>query len=177
MTASRGSSSRRVKARDEDLRDWHTVQYGIDELAKPHDKPLFLAVGLNKPHMPWNVPQKYYDLHPLDKIVLPPTLANDLDDVPPAGVSMAKPQGDHEAILKSGRWKDAVQGYLATISYSDAMIGRLIDALRQIRRIATTPSSSSGATTAGTWARRSTGANSRSGRRPPARPLSGSCPA
>ncbi|HEV7406219.1 MAG TPA: sulfatase [Chthoniobacteraceae bacterium] len=117
-----------VQARDEDLRDWHTVQYGIEEFAKPHDKPLFLAVGLKKPHMPWNVPQKYYDLHPLDKIVLPPTLANDLDDVPPAGVKMAKPQGDHAAIVKSGRWKDAVQGYLAAISYSDAMIGRLLDA-------------------------------------------------
>lgn len=117
-----------LDARDEDLRDWHTVQYGIDELAKPHGKPLFLAVGLKKPHMPWNVPRKYYDLHPLDKIVLPQTLANDLEDVPPAGIKMAKPQGDHAAMVKSGRWKEAVQGYLAAISYSDAMIGRLMDA-------------------------------------------------
>ena len=42
---------------------------------------------------------------------------------------MARPEGDHAAILRAGRWKEAVQGYLAAISYADAMIGRLIDAL------------------------------------------------
>lgn len=41
---------------------------------------------------------------------------------------MAGPEGDHAAILESGRWKEAVQGYLAAISYCDAMVGRLLDA-------------------------------------------------
>ena len=118
-----------LDCKDEDLLDWKTVQYGIDALAKPHEKPLFLAVGLKKPHMPWDVPRKYYDMHPLEQIQLPPTQANDLDDVPPAGVRMAKPAGDHAAILRSGRWKDAVQGYLAAISYCDMNVGRVIDAL------------------------------------------------
>lgn len=113
---------------DEDLREWKIVQYGIDQLARPHDKPFFLAVGLHKPHMPWNVPRKYYDLHPLDSIQLPPHREDDLADIPPAGIRMGKPEGDHKAILESGRWKEAVQGYLAAISYCDAMIGRLIDA-------------------------------------------------
>lgn len=117
-----------LNCKDEDLREWNIVEYGIKELAKTHDKPLFLAVGLHKPHMPWNVPQKYYDMHPLEKIELPPTIKGDLDDIPPAGVKMAKPQGDHAQILASGRWKEAVQGYLAAISYCDAMIGRLIEA-------------------------------------------------
>jgi arylsulfatase A-like enzyme len=118
-----------LECRDEDLREWKIVQYGIDQLAKPHDQPLFLAVGLHKPHMPWNVPRKYYDLHPLHTIQLPPHREDDLSDVPPEGVKMAKPEGDHRAILESGRWKEAVQAYLAAISYCDAMIGRLIDAL------------------------------------------------
>jgi arylsulfatase A-like enzyme len=42
---------------------------------------------------------------------------------------MAQPDGDHKLILASGQWKNAVQGYLAAISYCDAMIGRLLDAL------------------------------------------------
>ena len=113
---------------DEDLREWKIVGYGIEQLQKKHDKPLFLAVGLHKPHMPWNVPRNYYDMHPLDKIELPPYREDDLDDLPPAGVRMAKPEGDHAEILKSGRWKDAIQGYLAAISYCDAMVGRLLDA-------------------------------------------------
>jgi arylsulfatase A-like enzyme len=79
--------------------------------------------------MPWNVPRKYYDLHPLASIQLPPYREDDLDDLPPSGVRMAHPQTDHKDILDSGRWKDAIQGYLAAISYADAMIGRLINAL------------------------------------------------
>jgi arylsulfatase A-like enzyme len=78
--------------------------------------------------MPWNVPKKYFDLYPLDQIVLPKTPENDLDDVPPEGVKMAKPKGDHADIVKSGRWKEAVQAYLATITFADAMLGRLFDA-------------------------------------------------
>jgi choline-sulfatase len=116
---------------DEEMEDYHIVQYGIDQLDIKHDKPFFLAVGLHKPHMPWNVPKKYYDLHPLDKIVLPEVLPDDLNDIPETGINIAKPNGDHAQILKSGRWKQAVQGYLAAISFSDAMVGRLLDAFEK----------------------------------------------
>jgi len=112
---------------DKDMVDYVTVSYCLKQLAQPHDKPLFLACGIHKPHMPWDVPKKYYEMYPLEKIELPKVLENDLADVPPAGVAMAKPWGDHAAILKSGRWKDAVQGYLAAITFCDAMVGRLLD--------------------------------------------------
>jgi arylsulfatase A-like enzyme len=114
---------------DEDLREWKVVKYGIEQLQKKHDKPFLLTIGLHKPHMPWNVPRKYYEQFPLDQIQLPPTKTDDLADLPPSGVKMAKPDGDHKAIVESGRWKEAVQSYLAAIAYADAMIGRLIDAL------------------------------------------------
>lgn len=81
--------------------------------------------------MPWNVPRKYFDMHPLQDIELPPHLSNDLDDVPPAGVSLATRSGDHARIVEAGRWKDAVQGYLAAISYCDAMVGGLLDAFEK----------------------------------------------
>src|SRR5579863_1163236 len=117
-----------VDCRDEDLREGKIVGYGIEQLQQPHDKPFFLAVGLHKPHMPWFVPRRYFDMHPLSEIELPPHRDDDLADVPPAGVRMADPEGDHAQILASGRWKEAVQAYLAAISYTDAMIGRLLDA-------------------------------------------------
>jgi arylsulfatase A-like enzyme len=113
---------------DSKLPDESIVDYGIKHLLANHDKPFFLAVGLHKPHMPWNVPKKYYDLFPLDSIELPPHTKDDLADVPPAGIKMAKPDGDHATMLKSGRWKEAVQAYLATIAYCDVQIGRLLDA-------------------------------------------------
>jgi len=114
---------------DSDLADWKIADYGISELGKKHDKPFFLSVGFHKPHMPWNVPRKWYDLHPLNTIELPPYRDDDLSDIPPAGIRMAKPEGDHAKILASGRWKDAIQGYLAAISYCDMNVGRVLDAL------------------------------------------------
>src|SRR5262245_49322615 len=112
---------------DKDMVDYHSVSYALKQLNQSHDKPLFLACGLHKPHMAWDVPKKYYDMYPLDKIQLPPILKDDLNDIPPAGVKMAKPEGDHAAILASGRWKEAVQGYLAAITFCDTMVGRLLD--------------------------------------------------
>lgn len=113
---------------DDDLREARIVRYGIDQLGKAQDKPFFLAVGLHKPHMPWNVPRKYYDMHPLESIRLPPHREGDLADIPASGLAMARPDGDHKRMLDSGRWKEAVRGYLAAISYCDAMVGRLLDA-------------------------------------------------
>lgn len=120
-----------IDAEDDAFRDYKIADYGIAQLAKKHDKPFLLTIGFKKPHMPWNVPRKYFDLHPLDKIELPPVKADDLADVPPAGVAFAKPNGDHRAIVESGRWKEAVQAYLAAVSFADAQIGRLLDALER----------------------------------------------
>ncbi len=117
-----------VDENDEDMGDYHTVSWCIDQLNKKHDKPLFLACGLHKPHMAWNVPRKYYDMFPLESIQLPTVQEGDLSDIPPAGVKMARPEGDHAEMLKSGRWKEAVRGYLAAGAFCDAMIGRLMAA-------------------------------------------------
>lgn len=54
--------------------------------------------------MPWNVPQKYFDLHPLGEIQLPPHATNDLDDIPSGGHEFARAMGDHARVLESGRW-------------------------------------------------------------------------
>ncbi|MEZ5940111.1 MAG: sulfatase [Planctomycetaceae bacterium] len=114
---------------DEDMPDYRVVDYSIDVLNQKHDKPFFLAVGIVKPHMPFSVPKKYFDMFPLETIELPPHTQNDLADVPEAGIKMAKPTGDHAKMLESGRWKEAVQAYLATIAFADAQIGRLLQAV------------------------------------------------
>ena len=116
---------------DSELVDWRIADWCIEKLKEDHDRPFFLACGFHKPHMPWNVPQKWFDLFPLEDIELPPHRTDDLEDVPISGVRMARPNGDHAAMLESGRWKEAVQAYLATIAYADMNIGRLLDALEQ----------------------------------------------
>ncbi|MFM7208085.1 MAG: sulfatase [Planctomycetaceae bacterium] len=118
-----------VDCRDDELEDWKITDYGIAELGRRHEQPFFLAIGLHKPHMPWFVPRKYYDMVPLDAIDLPPHQAGDLDDVPDAGRRMADPDGHHARMLATGRWKEAVQGYRAAIAYTDMNVGRLLEAL------------------------------------------------
>jgi len=115
--------------KDEDLGDWQTVNWCIERLQRQDEKPCFIACGLHKPHLPFAVPRKYYDMFPLETIALPPYREDDLEDLPPAGVRMAKPEGDHAKFLKSGRWTAAIQSYLATVAYTDMNIGRLLDAL------------------------------------------------
>jgi len=115
--------------RDEEMPDYKVVSYGLEKLKEDDDSPFFLAIGLVKPHMPFSVPKKWFDMFPLDSIQLPPHREDDLDDIPPAGVEMAQRNGDHARIVKSGRWKEAVQAYLATIAFCDAQVGRLLNGL------------------------------------------------
>lgn len=113
-----------------DYDDTRSADYAIEVLAQEQEKPFFLACGLFRPHLPWYVPQSYFNLYPLDKVVLPKTLETDLDDVPVAGRAFAKArQRDLETIRKADKWKEAVRAYLASITYADAQLGRVLDAL------------------------------------------------
>ncbi|GDY09107.1 MAG: iduronate-2-sulfatase [Planctomycetota bacterium] len=116
---------------DEEMPDYGVVSYCIEKMNEKSDKPFFIAAGLVKPHMPFSVPKKWFDLFPLETIQLPPHREDDLDDIPPAGRKMAGAAGDHAQIVKSGRWKEAVRAYLATIAFCDSQIGRLLDALEK----------------------------------------------
>lgn len=114
---------------EEEMGDFKTATWGAEFLQQKHEKPFFLAVGFIRPHLPFYAPQKYFDLYPLDKVELPKVLERDLDDIPPAGVKMAKPEGDHRKVVEAKQWQKAVQAYLACISFTDAQVGRLLDAL------------------------------------------------
>lgn len=108
--------------------DGRTVDWAIGQLAKTHEKPFFLAVGIYRPHIPWYVPKKYFDAHPLDEVVLPRIKEDDLSDVPREGRRLATWEGDYARINGAGKWRNGVQAYLACIRFADAMLGRLLDA-------------------------------------------------
>jgi len=118
-----------LNADDDVMPDTQLTDWAIQRLKQKHDRPFFLAVGYIKPHLAWHAPKKYFDMFPIDKVQLPKVDPKDLDDVPAAGVKMAKPQGDHKAIVEKGLWKEAVQAYLATTTYMDTQLGRLLEAL------------------------------------------------
>ncbi|QDV39146.1 sulfatase [Tautonia plasticadhaerens] len=118
-----------VDVPDEAMGDHRTVSWAIDRLDDDRDRRFFLAVGLIRPHLQWYVPRGYFEHYPVDGISLPEAPADDLDDVPAAGVAIARPDGDHRKVLEAGQWEEAVQGYLASIEFADAQVGRLLDAL------------------------------------------------
>ncbi|WP_198673751.1 sulfatase-like hydrolase/transferase [Algibacillus agarilyticus] len=117
--------------KDEQMPDYDSAEWVVDQLSRDHDKPFFTVCGFIRPHAPWHVPQKWFDMHPTEDIVLPPYLRNDLDDVP----DMAKQVADHpmmpttEWAIKNGEYRKIVQGYLASVSFVDSCIGKVMDAL------------------------------------------------
>ncbi len=114
---------------ESEMGDTKVADFAVRALQMDHDKPFFIAAGLFCPHMPWYVPQKYFDLYPLDEIDLPPHKEGDSDDIPALGQSLIK--GIYKEAIAQGKYREGVQGYLAGTSYSDAQMGRILDALEK----------------------------------------------
>jgi len=109
--------------------DWLVSKWVGEQLAQEHDQPFFLACGIYRPHEPWFVPAKYFEPFPLEDIRLPRGYReDDLEDLPPAGKKRG-PNRYFAHIREHGQWKQGIQGYLASIHFADAMLGRVLDAL------------------------------------------------
>ncbi|NND78324.1 MAG: sulfatase-like hydrolase/transferase [Maribacter sp.] len=118
--------------------DGAIVNWAIDQLKVKHKKPFFMAVGLVKPHSPWVAPKKFYDQYDAANIELPEVPENDLDDIPDAGKYIAHTvypffkKKEHEIIVaKNGTWEKLIHAYLATCSYADYNVGRILKALEE----------------------------------------------
>jgi len=117
---------------EDDFPDGKIANWGVKQLEGKQKKPFFLALGFYKPHQPFFAPRKYFDLYDPKQIALPPTIAGDLHDVPAPGRDLAtRPwtSGTHKTVMEHNAWRDAVHAYLATVSFVDALVGRVIDAL------------------------------------------------
>ena len=117
-----------LDVQESEMGDVQVANWVCGQLHKKHEKPFFLACGFFRPHLPWYVPQKYFDMYPLDKITLPNVKENDLDDVPTIGRRMAGGR-DHKNVTRYNQWRQAVRGYLASITFADACFGKVLDAL------------------------------------------------
>lgn len=118
--------------RDEEMPDHKIAAWAVDQLKKKQNKPSFLAVGFYRPHVPQYVPQKWFDLYPLDSVQLPKVLDNDLDDLSQYGINLTRRNHvapPHEWVVKNDEWKPLVQSYLACVSFVDHQVGKLLDAL------------------------------------------------
>ena len=90
--------------------------------------PFFMAVGLYRPHTPYVAPRKYFDMYPRNQITVPRPPAGYLETLPKSArksITRKKDQLD----LDEGLARQAIQAYYASITFADAQLGRILDAL------------------------------------------------
>lgn len=90
-----------------------------------------MALGLYQPHTPWTAPKRFFDMYPLDELKLPDILEDDLKDVPEIAKKWARQPVKLEDLKQINQWKPVLRAYMASISFVDYNLGRVLDALEQ----------------------------------------------
>ena len=91
-------------------------------------KPLFLAVGFYRPHTPYVAPAPFFEMYPPDRIQPVLEVPGDRDDIPVAALADRPRQRE----LDIEQRRTIIQAYYASVSYMDAQVGRLVNALEQL---------------------------------------------
>ena len=123
--------------RDEDKGDYQVATWAAEQLhAAPRDRPLFLATGFFLPHVPCYATQKWFDLYPDDDSVLPPAPAGDRNDTPHFSwyLHWRLPEPRLAWLKENNQWRNLVRSYLASVSFVDAQVGRVLEALKDSGR-------------------------------------------
>ncbi len=117
----------------EKTKDYLTCKWGAEQIDRDFDgKPFFMALGLSKPHLPWYVPQEFFDMYPLDTFEPPIFRRDDLDDIINAkGEKIFEPTSRFIVADEADMHKEAARAYIAAVSYADTCLGVIFDALEK----------------------------------------------
>lgn len=119
-----------LDAADEDTWDGFVARKSVElmEKASKTDKPFFLATGFRRPHTPYIAPKKYFDLYPFEQIKPREEPVAHLRGIPP--IALTYKQGEKRP--SADEWRQIIASYNAAISFMDAQIGVLLDALDRL---------------------------------------------
>ena len=115
---------------DEEQTDGMIATEAIRMMEKRQSEPFFIAAGFFRPHTPYVAPKKYFDLYPLESIRLPYAPEGDRDDIPVAAFAHNCPIPNYN--LDPLTLRKAIQAYYACVSFVDAQVGRMLDALDRL---------------------------------------------
>ena len=110
--------------------DGKVAAQAIQLLEKHKSEPFFIAAGFYKPHCPYVTPKKYFDLYRMEQISLPPITPDTPKDYPALALSGYKPWPYVGVTPDQAR--ECKRAYYAAISFVDAQIGRLLDAVDRL---------------------------------------------
>ncbi|WP_339682912.1 sulfatase [Gimesia maris] len=109
--------------------DGKTARKAVELIEQHKDEPFFLGVGFVRPHVPFVAPQSYFPpFLPYSKHVLPEKVSGDWDDIPRWGINY---KTSLNMKMDVRRQKKAVGGYLASVAYMDAQVGKVLDAVKR----------------------------------------------
>ena len=115
-----------------------TSMWVSEKLNETHDDPFFIVAGMNRPHTPRYAPKEFFDMFPLETIILPPYLENDLNDIPSilwennyqsSALTRFLEDSAETDIGSEMWWKKWVQSYLACVAFVDHQVGVILDSL------------------------------------------------
>lgn len=115
---------------DSDFADVVNTDKIVSELQAAHGQPFFISLGLYRPHDPYTAPRRFFDANPLNEVVLPPVVADDLADLPAIAQEWAlNSAANHQKVVDGGYWEELLRAYYASVSFADWNFGRALAAL------------------------------------------------
>jgi iduronate 2-sulfatase len=139
----RGAAWESPDVLDEAYADGRTATHAIDRIRKLNtnkDKPFFMAIGFARPHLPFSVPKKYWDLYNPEQLPSP-----EFEGIPEGTASFTvKSKGEIEnfkpiptdgKIFNKELKTKLIHGYYASVSYMDAQVGRVLDELERLKML------------------------------------------
>jgi uncharacterized sulfatase len=128
---------------DADEPDGLRARRAVEILEAQRDRPLFLAVGIAKPHLRWVAPRRYFDMYDPAAITFTAAPADDLADVP--ALAVKNQRLERPGLMLAGREpaglnpaddfrRQATAAYYAAVSFADAQVGVILDAMDRLGR-------------------------------------------
>jgi uncharacterized sulfatase len=115
---------------DEQHTDGKVADQVIRLLEEHKDEPFFIGAGFYKPHCPWVTPKEYFDLYAMEQISLPPITPQTPNNYPTSALASTRPWPYFGVTADQAR--ECKRAYYAAISFVDAQIGRLLDAVDRL---------------------------------------------
>ncbi len=113
---------------DDEQTDGIVANEAIRLMKEHRDGPFFIAAGFYRPHCPYIAPKKYFDMYPLESITLPVEPEEHFKDIPKAAFFTDPLYWG----LNETQRKEVIQAYYASVTFMDAQVGKLLDALEQL---------------------------------------------